>query len=611
MQKANQILQAIRKLGVQRIPLTRVYRSLFCEELYLAAYDKIRRNKGALTPGTENDTADGFSITDVRTVIELLRTERFYFRPSRRTQIPKKSKGKRPLGIPNFTEKLVQEVLRMILEAYYEPRFRASSHGFRPERGCHTALTDLKRKFGGTTWFIEDDIKGCFDNIDHEVLMHLLSRDIHDGRLLNLIRLGLQARYVEEWEYHETHSGTPQGGVLSPLLSNIVLHELDTFIEDVLVPQYSRGKDRRRNPQFQRLTREMQKAQQINNTELLQKLTQQRRQIPCGDSDDPNFRRLKYVRYADDFILGFIGPKSEAESIKAAIGRFLQDKLRLTMSVEKTLITHARTEHARFLGYAVSVQQANDKLARHQKTNRQLRSINGTIRLGVPYGLVTEQAKRYQRRGKTVGEPTLLFHSDVQIIETFQQRFRGIAEYYKYAVDRICLHKLKYIMEMALVKTLAEKYQISVRQVYRKYRSILRVDDFDYKTLAVEVPTARGTRLIYWGAVPLKVVKVGHEPITDRKPFELKYARTDLIQRLQANICELCGSQNNIEVHHVRKLADLKRRWAGRKEKPKWVVRMIAIQRKTLVVCHQCHVDIHAGRPTPSSREEVRESRVQ
>lgn len=611
MQTANQILQAIRKLGVQRIPLTRVYRSLFCEELYLAAYDKIRRNKGALTPGTENDTADGFSITDVRTVIELLRTERFYFRPSRRTQIPKKSKGKRPLGIPNFTEKLVQEVLRKLLEAYYEPRFRASSHGFRPERGCHTALTDLKRKFGGTTWFIEGDIKGCFDNIDHEVLMHILSRDIHDGRLLNLIRLSLQAGYLEEWEYHKTHSGTPQGGVLSPLLSNIVLHELDTFIEDVLVPQYSRGKDRRRNPQFQRLTREMRKAQQMNNTELLQKLTQERRQIPCGDSHDPNFRRLKYVRYADDFMLGFIGPKSEAESIKTAIGRFLQDKLHLTMSVEKTLITHARTEHARFLGYAVSVQQANDKLARSQKTNYQLRSVNGTIRLGVPYDLVTEQTRRYQRNGKAVGEPTLLFHSDVQIIETFQQRFRGIAEYYKYAVDRICLNKLRHIMEMALVKTLAEKYQISVRQVYRKYRSTLRVDDFDYKTLAVEVPTARGTRLIYWGAVPLKVVKVGHEPIEDRQPFELKYSRTDLIQRLQANICELCGSENNIEVHHVRKLADLKRRWAGRKEKPKWVVRMIAIQRKTLVVCHQCHVDIHAGRPAPSSREEVRESRVQ
>jgi len=603
MQKANQILQAIRKLGEKRIPLTRVYRNLYCEELYLAAYDKIRRNKGALTPGTEDDTADGFSIRDVRKLIELLRNEQFYFRPSKYTEIPKKHKGKRPLGIPNFTEKLMQEVLRMVLEAYYEPRFRESSHGFRPERGCHTAMTDLKRKFVGTTWFIEGDIKGCFDNIDHEILMEILARDIHDGRLLNLIRLGLQAGYMKEWEYHKTYSGTPQGGVLSPLLSNIVLHELDVYIEDVLKPQHTRGKERRTNPEYQRVTRQIRKARQQNDTERVDSLTQQRRQLPRGKTDDPNYRRLKYIRYADDFILGYIGSKPEAVAIKQAIGVFLRDKLNLTMSNEKTLITHARTEHARFLGYAISVQQANDKIARNQANQSQLRSVNGTIRLGVPYGLATEKAKRYQRGGKPVGEPTLLFHSDAQIIESFQRRFRGLAEYYKYAVDRIRLGELQYVMEVSLVKTLAEKYKISVRQVYRKYRSKLEVDGFEYKTLAVEVPTTRGTRLINWGAIPLKVVKVGLEPIEDRKPFELKYARTDLIQRLQANTCELCGSHNNIEVHHVRKLADLKHRWAGRKSKPKWVVRMIAIQRKTLVVCQKCHVDIHAGRPTPNSRE--------
>lgn len=603
MQKANRILQAIRKLGEKRIPLTRVYRNLYCEELYLVAYDKIRRNKGALTPGTENDTADGFNIRDVRKVIELLRDERFYFRPSRRTQIPKKSKGKRPLGIPNFTEKLVQEVLRMVLEAYYEPRFRDSSHGFRPERGCHTALTDLKQKFGGTTWFIEGDIKGCFDNIDHEILMQILAKDIHDGRLLNLIRLGLQAGYMEEWEYHKTYSGTPQGGVLSPLLSNIVLHELDVYIEDVLKLHYSRGKKRHPNPEYQRVTRQIRKARQQEDTERVHNLVQQRRQLPRGDSHDPNYRRLKYIRYADDFILGFIGPKSEAIAIKQAIGAFLQNRLNLTMSDEKTLITHARTKHARFLGYAISIQHANDKIARNQANHSQLRSVNGTVRLGVPYGLVTEKAKRYKRGGKPVGEPTLLFHSDAQIIESFQRRFRGLAEYYKYAVDRIRLGELQHVMEVSLVKTLAEKYRISVKQVYRKYRSKLEIDDFEYKTLDVEVPTDRGTRHFYWGAVPLKVVKVGHEPIVDRKPFELKYARTDIIQRIQANTCELCGSHENIEVHHVRKLADLKSRWAGRASKPKWVVRMIAIRRKTLVVCRKCHVDIHAGRPTPNSRE--------
>ncbi len=604
MQKANQILQAIRKMGKQHIPLTRVYRSLYCEELYLAAYDKIRRNKGALTPGTNNDTADGFSLRDVQKVIALLRQERFYFRPSRRTQIPKKSKGTRPLGIPDFTEKLVQEVLRMILEAYYEPRFRDSSHGFRPDRGCHTALTQLKQKFTGTIWFIEGDIKGCFDNIDHQVLMSILSRDIHDGRLLNLIQRSLDAGYMEDWVYHKTYSGTPQGGVLSPILSNIVLHELDTFIEDELIPQYSRGNHRGMNRSYKHLSDAIARARKQRNTELAEQLVQERRQLPSGDPHDPDYRRLRYIRYADDFILGFSGPKSEAEAIKAAIGTFLSEKLHLTLSVEKTLITHARTKYARFLGYAVSVQQANDKMTRSQRTGVLQRSVNGNIRLGIPYGLVTEYAKRYYRGGKVVAEPTLLFNSDAHIIETFQQRFRGMAEYYKYAVDRKRLQKLKFVMELALVRTLANKYKARVSKIYQKYHSAMVVEGTTYKTLAVEVPTEQRTRLIYWGAIPLNLVKVGYDTLRDEKPFDLSLDRTDLVQRLQANTCELCGSHENIQVHHVRKLANLKQRWAGRKEKPEWVVRMIAIRRKTLVVCHKCHVDIHAGRPIPKSRRQ-------
>jgi group II intron reverse transcriptase/maturase len=234
MQTANHILQAIRKLGEERQPLTRIYRCLYSEDLFLAAYNKIGRNQGALTPGSGGDTADGMSLDRIRAIIEQLRQERYHFRPARRTYVPKKSGGTRPLGMPDFDEKLVQEVLRMVLETYYEPRFRESSHGFRSNLGCHTALREIKLKFVGSTWFIEGDIRGCFDNIDHQILLNILARDIHDGRLLELIRRGLTAGVMEEWEYRKSHSGTPQGGVLSPLLANIYLHELDTYIEDVL-----------------------------------------------------------------------------------------------------------------------------------------------------------------------------------------------------------------------------------------------------------------------------------------------------------------------------------------------------------------------------------------
>ena len=604
MQKAEQILQALRKLGEQRLPLTRIYRMLYSEEMYLVAYSKLYRNAGALTPGTEDDTVDGMSIERIQRIIEQLRYERFRFRPSQRTRIPKKSGGLRPISRPNFTEKHVQEVIRMILEAYYEPRFSDRSHGFRPERGCHTALTEVKQKFRGTTWFIEGDIKGCFDNINHDILMSILARDIHDGRFLNLIRLGLEAGVVEDWKYERTHSGTPQGGVLSPLLANIYLNELDTFIEQTLIPRYTKGKRRQENVEYRNLTYKIKKARQMGDLDLVKRLEQERRQMPSQDVNDPNFRRLHYIRYADDFLLGFTGSKAEAEQIKAEIGAFLREKLGLEMSASKTLITHARTEHAKFLGYAVSVYHADDKLSPRANTKTVTRSVNSVIRLCIPYGLVDELCKRYMRNGKPIHEAGMLFQSDADIIDAYQKRFRGVAEYYKFAVDRHHLGKLKYIMEQALVSTLAGKFKTSGTQIYAKYKGKREVDGQEYKTLQVEVPTSRGSTTIYWGAIPLKVVKVGTETIEDVLFLGRgKNLRSDLIQRLKADTCELCGRKQKCEVHHIRKLADLKKRWQGRKAKPEWVIRMIAMQRKSLIVCKDCHRDIHAGRPIPKDRK--------
>lgn len=604
MQKAEQILQALRKLGEQRLPLTRIYRMLYSEEMYLVAYNKLYRNDGALTPGTEDDTVDGMSIERIQRIIEQLRYERFRFRPSQRTRIPKKSGGLRPISRPNFTEKHVQEVMRMILEAYYEPRFSDRSHGFRPDRGCHTALTEVKQKFRGTTWFIEGDIKGCFDNINHDILMSILARDIHDGRFLNLIRLGLEAGVVEDWKYERTHSGTPQGDVLSPLLANIYLNELDTFIEQTLIPRYTKGKRRQENVEYRNYVYKLKKARQQGDLETVRRLEQARRQLPSQDVNDPNFRRLHYIRYADDFLLGFTGSKAEAEQIKAEIGAFLREKLGLEMSASKTLITHARTEHAKFLGYAVSVYHADDKLSLRANTKTVTRSVNSVIRLGIPYGLVDELCKRYMRNGKPIHEAGMLFQSDADIIDAYQKRFRGVAEYYKFAVDRHHLGKLKYIMEQSLVSTLAGKFKTSGTQIYAKYKGKREVNGREYKTLQVEVPTSRGSTTIYWGAIPLKVVKVGTETIEDVLFLGRgKNLRSDLIQRLKADTCELCGRKQKCEVHHIRKLADLKKRWQGRKAKPEWVIRMIAMQRKSLIVCKDCHRDIHAGRPIPKDRK--------
>jgi group II intron reverse transcriptase/maturase len=609
MQTADHILSAIRKLGEKRLPLTRVYRCLFSEELFLAAYDKLYRNQGALTPGTTNDTVDGMSRARIRTIIEQLRAERFKVRPARRIHIPKKTGGTRPLGIPNFSEKLVQEVLRLVLDAYYEPRFRNSSHGFRPRRGCHTALQEIKQGFDGSTWLIEGDIRGAFDSIDHSVLLTILARDIQDGRLLNLLRLHLQAGVMEEWQYHATYSGTPQGGVLSPLLSNIYLHALDEFIEDTLIPHYTRGERRARQATYRQFEYRIRKAQQQGDSRLVQVLRRERRRYPTIDTFDPGYRRLRYVRYADDFILGFIGPKAEAEAIKERLRTFLGNELKLELHPEKTLITHARTEHARFLGYAVSILQQDDKLIRRRDTGVQVRSINGKVRLGIPHGVVDEKAKRYYRHGTIVSEPMLLENSVPNILQTFQARYRGLVEYYKYATDRANFGKLKYVMEIALVKTLAQKLRISASEVYRRYRGTATVNGRVYRVLKTEVESPKGPRQFLWGGIPLTVAKIGHTqapilpPIHDRQhdfeAYQWFESRSDIVTRMRADRCELCEAEADCEVHHIRKLAGLRRRWAGRKDKPLWVKKMITLRRKTLVVCRSCHLAIHSGGSPP------------
>ena len=576
-----------------------MYRQLYNENLYLAAYAKLYRNNGALTKGTEDETIDGMNLNRIRTIIEEIRTERFRFTPARRIWIDKKNGHKRPLGIPNFKDKLVQEVIRGLLDAYYEPRFSDNSHGFRSAKGCHTALAQIRQQFKGIAWYIEGDIQGCFDNIDHKILMTILSRDIHDNRLLNLIQQGLEAGIMEERQYHQTYSGTPQGSILSPLLANIYLNELDRFVETTLLPKWNQGQKRKRNPLIRKYEYCIRKAKERHDLTEVQRLIKERRQYPYMDVQDPDFRRLKYVRYADDFILGFAGTRTETLEIKSAIGQFLKHQLNLALSDEKTLITQARKEAASFLGYQLNTHQENTKLFNDgpsDKIRYKRRSINGGTRMGVPFGLVNEKAKRFMAKGKPIHRVELLNRSVAEIITQYQTEFRGLAEYYKYAEDIHVLGSLKYVMEQSLMKTLAHKLKISVSAAYRKYRTINMIDGRPYNVIQETIETEKGTKIFTWGGIPLRR-RQGEitQPIDDQIRTFKWSDRSDLVTRLQKGKCEICGRDTNIQVHHIRKLKDLKNRWKGRKEKPEWVKRMVALQRKTLVVCEQCHKDIHHG----------------
>jgi len=253
MQSAETVLGVLRERGRRGLPLEELYRQMFNPQLYLLAYGRIYASNGAMTPGVTRETVDGMSLGKIGRIIDAMRHERYRFRPVRRVLIPKKTGKMRPLGLPTWSDKLVGEVVRLLLEAYYEPTFSDHSHGFRPRRGCHTALRKIEATWTGTTWFIEGDISDCFGSLDHEIMIRILSERIRDNRFLRLIKQMLKAGYLEDWRYHETLSGCPQGGVVSPILSNIYLHKLDVFVETVLIPQYTRGERRRPNPEYNRI----------------------------------------------------------------------------------------------------------------------------------------------------------------------------------------------------------------------------------------------------------------------------------------------------------------------------------------------------------------------
>jgi len=235
----------------------------------------------------------------IERIIDALRHERYRFKPVKRVYIPKKDGKQRPLGLPSWSDKLLGEVVRLLLEAYYEPQFSEHSHGYRPGRGCHTALRDVTVAWTGTTWFIEGDISQCFDRLDHQVMLDTLSERIHDNRFLRLLGQMLRAGYLEDWKWNATLSGAPQGGVVSPILSNIYLDRLDKFVDTVLLPGYTRGVVRRHNPEYSRLKARLADARNRGDHATAHGLRKQLRTLPSVDPSDPGYRRLRYVRYAD------------------------------------------------------------------------------------------------------------------------------------------------------------------------------------------------------------------------------------------------------------------------------------------------------------------------
>ena len=577
----------------------RLYRLLFNEELFYVAYQKIASNEGSTTKGSDGRSIDGMSLARIETLIASLKDESYQPHPSRRVHIPKKNGKMRPLGIPAFEDKLVQEVVRMILEAIYEGHFETTSHGFRPKRSCHTALLHIQKTFNGAKWFIEGDIKGFFDNIDHDVLVQILRERISDDRFIRLIRKFLKAGYVEDWTFHNTYSGMPQGGIVSPILANIYLDKLDKYVKEY-IRHFDMGTKRRPGKESNDLANERKRtvrklkkikdgAEKAALVARLKAIEQERAAFPSGDEMDGSYRRLKYIRYADDFILGVIGSKEDAQRIKEDIKSFLSASLALELSEEKTLITHTG-KSAKFLGYEITVTRNNHQ--RRDVQGRLRRTYGKRVRLNVSMATLRDKLLEYGameiklRNGKEIWKPKcrsgLIFNDDLEILDRYNRETVGFCNYYLIANNCVVLHNFRYIMEYSMYKTFAGKYRSTVRKINKKYR-LNKLFTVKYEQQGVIK-----SRTFY--KTSFKRRTTAFNGSCDIEPYSIAdVSRTNLTDRLKAEKCELCGATGKLIMHHVRNLKDLK-------GKESWKRLMSARKRKTIALCPSCHRLRHLGK---------------
>ena len=576
----------------------RLYRNLFNEQMFYVAYQRIYAKQGNMTSGTDGKTIDQMSIQRIESLIASLKNETYQPNPAKRVYIPKKNGKKRPLGIASFEDKLVQEVIRMMLEAIYEGYFEYTSHGFRPFKSCHTALSSIQKRFVGAKWFIEGDIKGFFDNIDHCVLIGILEERINDVRFIRLIRKFLKAGYVEHWQFNHTYSGTPQGGIISPILANIYLDKFDKFMDEY-AKRFDKGNKRRVNPAYNRicnkrnsLKRKLNAETDVKKREILisqiRNMRTEMQQIPYGNDMDEQYRRLKYVRYADDFLIGVIGSKSDCEVIKADLAKYMQEQLKLELSDEKTLITNAQ-DKAKFLGYEIYVQRSESKVK--NSLGRTNRMFNGNVRLHVSTEIARNKLLAMnamvikQVNGKEIwwaesrGFLTSLKEED--IIAQYNLEIRGFYNYYSIANNISAVgDTFGGIMKRSCIKTLAHKHNSTMRKEWKRYR-----EGQDFVVRYKDSKGQEKCRVLYNEGFRRKQVNDYAE--CDHMPNTCFLPQASLVERLKNGVCELCGNKAPLMMHHVRTLSKLK-------ADTEWNKLMLKKGRKTLAVCEKCNALIQS-----------------
>jgi len=437
----------------------KIFKLLTNIELLKHAYNIIKSNPGNMTPGSDNQTIDGMSLKILSEIIRDLKSEKYQFTPVKRIYIPKKNGKTRPLGLPAIKDKIIQKALQIILEAIYEPIFSNNSHGFRPGRSCHSALGKIYNVWTSTKWFIEGDVEKCFDSIDHHLLMDTIRKKIDDPKLERLLWKILRAGYLEFKQHRPSLIGIPQGSIIGPTLANIYLHEFDLFV-DTLIQKYTRGTTRRINKEYQQLSNKITYERKMGrDTTILQKKLSG---LIKSDHMDPNYIRVRYVRYADDWLIGIIGPYKLAQEIKAACRDKLEE-LKLTLNTDKTIITKATTG-CKFLGCQIlATKPSKHKLQKKNGSYQRLSAGRIVIYADVEsirQKLINEKFCDKKNFPQCKGQWINL--SDEEIIQNFSSVNRGIYNYYKETNQVSKVSFATYILEYSLAKTLAGKHKTSI-----------------------------------------------------------------------------------------------------------------------------------------------------
>jgi len=571
------------------------------------AYLMVKSNPGISAKGVSNETLDGIDLKTLQKISKDIRSGAIKFSPVRRVLIPKPGKSAlRPLGVSSPREKIIQKAIDLVLTAIFEEVFLDCSHGSRPNRSCHSALKHLQLNIGNAStysWVVEGDIKGCFDNIPHSMILKGLRRRVDCPATINLIKRILGAGYIlnedlkkvgqKRAKVHKSKIGTPQGIVLSPLFSNIVLHELDVFIEDELKLKFTKGKQRRSNLVYRRLNYQIKKEK---DRKKKQKLVKQRLKVYSKDIYDPNFRRLYYVRYVDDWVILVAGSFKEAKVIRDQVSNKLKS-LGLTLNLEKTHVTSLRNGKCRFLGIDFFIRKNDDK---HHKPTTLVKKNNTTIKQRfapriILYAPILEliiklKDKGFMKRSRLgeffpIGKSNCIPLTHPQIINYFNSRIRGILNYYSCVHNRNELWSIVRFLNYSCALTLARKYKLkSLAKTFKRFGRDLKFINEKGKEYKIFRPD--NLRMLPEN----ERFRVNENTNIDQLLSQSWSNSLTLTQFDEP--CAICGTLDNIEIHHMRTVKDVR---VKTRTYTQWVG---AFRRKSMPLCKEHHHLLHAGKLT-------------